>query len=59
MLAIVAAVLFGLSLLFQLAAFALGPVGPDLLATAGLLCLALYLAGVGTGRLGRSRVRWR
>ena len=43
----------------QLAAFALGPVGPDLLNTAGFLCVALYLAGIGAGSYGRARTRRR
>ena len=59
MLAIIAAALFGISLLFQLAAFVLGPVGPDLLNTAGFLCVALYLAGIGAGSYGRARTRRR
>ena len=48
MVAIVAAVLFGLALIFQLAGFALDRVSADVLVTAGLLCVALHLAGVGT-----------
>ncbi|MGE3287899.1 MAG: hypothetical protein AB7J32_17640 [Pseudonocardia sp.] len=59
MLAIVAAVLFGISLLFRLAAFAIGPVDPDVLDTAGFLCVALYLAGIGAGSFGRARARRR
>jgi hypothetical protein len=54
MLAIVAAVLFGLALIFQLAGFALDRIDSQLLVVAGLLCLALFMAGVGT----RSR-SWR
>jgi len=53
MLAIVAAVLFALSLLLQLIAVDLGILTPDLLNTAGFLCVALHLAGVGA----RSRSR--
>jgi hypothetical protein len=56
MVAIVAAVLFGLALIFQLAGFALDAVSADVLVTAGLLCVALHLAGVGTRR-GWSRRR--
>lgn len=54
MLAIVAAVLFGLALIFQLAGFSLDRIDSQLLVVAGLLCLALFMAGVGT----RSR-SWR
>jgi hypothetical protein len=57
MIAIVAAVLFGLALIFQLAGFALDAVSADVLVTAGLLCVALHLAGVGTSRRGWSRRR--
>lgn len=53
MLAIVAAVLFGIALIFELAGFGLGPISATVLVTAGLLCVALDLAGVGT----RARVR--
>ncbi|GAA3869615.1 hypothetical protein GCM10022243_38840 [Saccharothrix violaceirubra] len=49
MLAIVAAVLFGLALLLDLAGASLGVVTGGLLVTAGLLCVALHLAGVGAG----------
>lgn len=59
MIAIVAAVLFGISLLFQLVGFTLGPVGPELLNTAGLLCVALYLAGVGSRTYVRAHTRRR
>ena len=48
MTAIVAAVLFGLALLFQLLGIGLGPISAQVLITAGLLCLALHFAGVGT-----------
>lgn len=47
MVAIVAAVLFGLALLFQLAGIAVSVITADVLITAGLLCVALHLAGVG------------
>jgi hypothetical protein len=46
--AIIAAVLFGLALLFQLLNFSLGVVTAQILITAGLLCVALHLAGVGS-----------
>lgn len=47
MLAIVAAVLFGLALIFQLAGISIEVITDQVLITAGLLCVALYLAGVG------------
>jgi hypothetical protein len=49
MLAIIAAVIFGLALLLDLADASIGSVvnGATLI-TAGLLCVALHLAGVGT-----------
>ena len=47
MTAIIAAVLFGLALLFQLTGFSIGIVSATVLVTAGLLCVALHLAGVG------------
>lgn len=61
MLAIIAAVIFGLALLLDLADASLGSVldGGTLL-LAGLLCLALHLAGVGAGtRLSSLRRRRR
>ena len=51
MLAIVAAVLFLIALVLELASVALGPVGALVFITAGLLCLALQLAGVGRSRI--------
>lgn len=54
MLAIAAAVIFGLALLLDLAGADLGDdLTPTTLMLAGLFCLALHLAGVGT------RTRWR
>lgn len=50
MVAIAAAVLFGLALIFELAAFSLSVITPQTLTTAGLLCVALHLAGIGTAR---------
>ncbi|HEX4248311.1 MAG TPA: hypothetical protein VH008_10630 [Pseudonocardia sp.] len=47
MLAIVAAVLFLLALIFELASISLGVFTATVLLTAGLLCLALFMAGVG------------
>ena len=48
MLAVVAAVLFGLALLFELVGISLQMITSTLLVTAGLFCLALYFAGVGS-----------
>jgi hypothetical protein len=49
MLAIVAAIIFGLALLLDLADANVGDAfTPITLITAGLLCLALHLAGVAT-----------
>jgi hypothetical protein len=45
--AIIAAVLFALALLFQLTGFGIGIITATVLVTAGLLCVALHLAGVG------------
>ena len=58
MLAIVAAVLFAIALILDLTVGAIGPVGVMAFIAAGLLCLALQLAGVGAGstRSWRSRV---
>lgn len=47
MTAVVAAVLFGLALIFELAGFSLSVITSTVLVTAGLLCVALHLAGVG------------
>ncbi|WP_309116078.1 hypothetical protein ACQPW3_31305 [Actinosynnema sp. CA-248983] len=49
MFAIIAAVIFGLALLLDLANASLGTVDGGTLLMAGLLCVALHLAGVGTG----------
>lgn len=49
MFAIIAAVLFGLALLLELTTTSLGSViTPTTLTTAGLLCLALHMAGAAT-----------
>jgi hypothetical protein len=55
MLAIVAAVLFLLALIFELAGIALSVITATVLLTAGLLCLALFMAGIGGAarRFGR------
>jgi hypothetical protein len=55
MVAIIGAVLFGLALLFQLAGISVPVLTADVLITAGLLCVALHLAGIGTTRRARSR----
>jgi hypothetical protein len=47
MLALIAAILFLIALIFELAAIALGPLTAQVFITAGLLCVALYLAGIG------------
>jgi hypothetical protein len=58
MLAIVAAVIFGLALVLDLADANLGDAfTPITLITAGLFCLALHLAGVGSGWNWRTRRR--
>lgn len=56
MLAIVAAVLFGLGLIFNVTGLALGVIGWEALMLAGLLCLALHWAGVAESWHGG---RWR
>jgi precorrin-3B methylase len=58
MLAIAAAVIFGISLLLDFAGVSLGDAfTTHTLITAGLFCLALHLAGVGTTVRGRSYSR--
>lgn len=47
MVAVIAAVLFGLALVFQLGGFSVSIITATTLTTAGLLCVALHLAGVG------------
>jgi hypothetical protein len=59
MAAIVAAVLFGLALLFQLLNFSISMITATVLITAGLLCVALHLAGVGSGVRVRGYTRRR
>ena len=49
MLAIVAAVLFAIALVLDVAEVALGPLDAMTFIAAGLVCLALQLAGVGAG----------
>ncbi|MDT4989741.1 MAG: hypothetical protein QOI74_3835 [Micromonosporaceae bacterium] len=57
MLAIIAAVLFALAFLFDLTGTSLGRLGPTALMLAGLICVALHLAGVATAWRGRGRRR--
>lgn len=47
MLAIVAAGLFLLALIFELAGVAVSVISATVLLTVGLMCLALHLAGIG------------
>jgi hypothetical protein len=54
MLAIVAAVIFAIVILVDLTGVSLG-INRDTLVVAGLLCVALHLAGVGVGTGSR---RW-
>lgn len=53
MLAIVAAILFAIALIMDLADVSTG-VAASAFVTAGLLCLALHLAGIGTRSPSRS-----
>jgi hypothetical protein len=53
MFAIIAAVLFGLALIFDLTQTAFGTINTTTLLLAGLLCVALHLAGVATAWRGR------
>ncbi|RZU12081.1 hypothetical protein EV645_5342 [Kribbella rubisoli] len=56
MFAIIAAVIFGLALILDWAdARVSDAFTPQTLLMAGLLCIALHLAGVGAGRWGRRR----
>jgi hypothetical protein len=60
MLAIVAAVLFFIALLLQLTKTAIG-IGTDAIVTAGLMCVALHMAGIGSAlrtRTGARSGRW-
>jgi hypothetical protein len=57
--AIIAAVLFGLALLFQLANISLSIITAEVLVTAGLLCVALHLAGIGNSVRVRGYTRRR
>jgi hypothetical protein len=55
MLAVVAAVLFGLALLFELVGISIEVITSTVLVTAGLFCLALYFAGVGARQVSYRR----
>jgi hypothetical protein len=57
MFAIAAAILFGFALIIDLAEANLG-IAAGTFVTAGLLCLALHMAGLGTAVRARSG-RWR
>jgi hypothetical protein len=60
MLAMVAAVLFAIALIFQLAGTTLGThIGSSTFIAAGLMCLALHQAGVGTSTSWRRSYRRR
>ena len=57
MFAIVAAILFVIALILDLAKADIG-LASGTIVTAGLACLALHLAGVGTAIRARSGGRW-
>jgi len=57
MLAILAAVLFAIALIMDLAEVSTG-IAASAFVTAGLLCLALHMAGIGTRMPTRSGGRW-
>ena len=59
MTAIIAAVLFGLALLLQLLGQSLSVITAEVLVSAGLLCVALHLAGVGNAVKVRGHTRRR
>lgn len=54
MFAIIAAVIFGLALILDLANASLGTITSGTLLIAGLLCVALQMAGIGANVRGRS-----
>jgi hypothetical protein len=56
--AIIAAVIFGLALILDLAKAALGTITTTTLLLAGLLCVALHMAGIGANARGRN-FNWR
>ena len=52
---IIAAVLFAIALLLHLANLSLGPLDVTFFWLAGLVCVALHLAGIGTSRRAYAR----
>jgi hypothetical protein len=54
---IIAAVLFAIALLLHLADLSLGPLDMTFFWLAGLVCVALHLAGIGTSRRAYARRR--
>jgi hypothetical protein len=57
MFAIVAAILFAVALILALIGYILGPLNVITFISAGLLCLALHLAGIGAGTRTWRRTR--
>lgn len=57
MLAILAAILFAIALIMDLADATTG-ISASAFVTAGLLCLALHMAGIGAGLPTRNGRRW-
>jgi hypothetical protein len=57
MVAILAAVFFAIALIEELAEVT-ALLGPSVFIAAGLLCIALHLAGIGTRRPVRNGRRW-
>jgi hypothetical protein len=55
MVAIVGAVLFALALIFHITGTSLAVIDATFLMLAGLICVALHLAGIGTRRPVRAR----
>jgi len=53
MLAIAAAVLFLIALIFELTGLSLAVITPTVLLTLGAICIALHLAGIGHRRPAR------
>jgi hypothetical protein len=51
MLAIVGAIIFGIALVLALIGYGIGPLNVITFITAGLLCLALHMAGIGAGSM--------
>ena len=49
MFAVIAAILFALAVIFDLAATSVGNITSGTLVAAGLFCVAVHLAGYGTG----------